>query len=243
LCVSVVEAAFINGVERFDGLVRDSLTWEEYIDPFQRPLITQNDALTISVPDPFAIATWADVTTRTLTVGVGGMVRVDVRANDVPVATTELFLALTTNSRGSQAKTVLDSAGARVRIRIAPSVVFPPFDCGSFASGAFRGVFFGEAKPIRPQEYYTLQLERLTPSSVRCSAWETDSSLALGSTTFDVPGLPENLYISFGDDISFEGFSVSFDNVAIPEPDRTAAIFAATLLYRFWARRRRCEQV
>jgi len=71
LLISVtVQAAFVNGIESFDGSVKDTATWEEWIMDGVYGSVTQNDALTI--------ASCADYTTKAVTVGIGQAVSVEV---------------------------------------------------------------------------------------------------------------------------------------------------------------------
>src|SRR5438874_4102391 len=71
IAVSCARGAFVNGVERFDGTVKDLNTWEQY--PSGGTGITQNDALFIS-----GASSYSDYTTRSLKVGIGQRITAEI---------------------------------------------------------------------------------------------------------------------------------------------------------------------
>src|SRR5437773_2377401 len=88
---AVARAAFVDGVERFDGTVKDLTTWEQY--PASGAGITQNNALSIT------LAGYRDYTTRTTKVGIGQRVTAEVTVTtpSEPDTIYRAALLLTTN--------------------------------------------------------------------------------------------------------------------------------------------------
>jgi hypothetical protein len=87
-------AEFVGGVERFNGTVKDTVTWEEYVSMGE--VISQNNALTIADPTGSGSKT-GDYTTRQVALLPGS----SVSAKLTPSAPGIAELYLTTNSRGT----------------------------------------------------------------------------------------------------------------------------------------------
>jgi hypothetical protein len=198
-------AAFVRGVEGFDGTVKDTVTWEERLVNPGPTRVFQNDAVTLD----FGGVGYA---TTNISVGVGATVSVeflDLSVYDDPPmggGSTGLFLTtkdgvfLGTDSHylGVEYVTVFDT----------------PFFWGkSGGSGSGSGTIFGSgtAAPT-PGNYYVLEVERTSSTSANFRALRSDGSL-IGSVTRIFTDVPDQLYVLL---VTSATLSPTFDNVTIP---------------------------
>jgi hypothetical protein len=209
-------AEFQNGVERFDGPTLDLNTWV----PFSRAGMSQSDSLTINVPDRST-----DLTTRTLTAGVGDTVQVDVRVNayNAPVPIVGVVgLYLTNNSGGTATTADLDSQFLSVFSDEDNFVLV-----SHTGSGGDAPVLLNHDQPVGST--YTYRITRLAPDAARFEVLEGPT--VLGSITRQFQGVDDELFIS----LYAGGLSATFDNVAVtPEPAAAGllAVACGSLLLR-----------
>jgi hypothetical protein len=200
-------AAFVGNVERFDGTVKDTATWQEYLSSSLNGAITQNDVLTIATTGGGSIS--GDFTTKSLKVGVGGTVRADLRINSVAGAVSPA-LFLTDNSAGATNSTAFDNN----LLELSFSSGGPGFNAMRGSGGSGNGQLFNPTFTPIVGTWYTLEIQRLSVSSAKFSAFAADGS-SLGTTTLTIGGVPNDLFVSVG---GGGGGSLSVDNVAVPEP-------------------------
>ena len=233
LLVLPAKAAFVNGVERFDGTSLDLSTWERY-DPAVSTF-SQNDALTIS-----GNGSYSDYTTKSITVGIGQRVSAEVTLN-VPPETSTIYAAallLTTNSGGTGTDTFHDFRyfGCRVVFGNAQSS-----DARFFQAlyGDPQGYGFsteGEGIPVAGTTYI-LSVARVARAQIEISASTSDRTLIFTYAAALPEPPPDDLFISLHRTNLrfFLNDSATFDNVtitAVPEPALTATCFATLLLVR-----------
>jgi len=238
-----VSAAFVDGIERFDGTVKDTETWEEYSSPPEGE-VYQNNKLIFSNSTGEGI----DCTTRNITVGVGDIVRVELLEHPSGLyAYSTLYL--TTNSEGANRSTVMDDhflllTYSYVNI-IAPGL--EPgyyFAAGSGSLGRAKIQFFGkDSPPPSPSNPLILQIERTSSDSAVFSAFTSDMTLIDSMiSSFRFRGVPDNLFISLYSLGGQGGYTV-FDNVTIiPEPATVLLLGLGGLAMRRINRRGRKER-
>ena len=108
LCSVSAWGAFMDGVESFDGAIKDTATWEEFVY-YQSASIEQDDAISISANPGFTLFE-ADYTTKNITIGPGDSVSVEILMHvDSSASRHGAYLALTTNEWGTQRGTISDS--------------------------------------------------------------------------------------------------------------------------------------
>jgi hypothetical protein len=211
-------AEFVNGVERFDGTTLDLGTWV----PFNRTGMSQSGALTINLPDRST-----DLTTRSLTAGVGDMVQVDVRVNAYNAAAGDVGvcgLYLTNDSRGTTATADLDSQFLSV-FNIQQEVILVSHTGGDPPGDAPN--LLGHDQPVGAT--YIYRITRLASGSARFEVLEGDA--VLGAVTRQFQGVDDELHVS----LYASGINATFDNVVVtPEPGAISVFAAAagTLLLR-----------
>jgi hypothetical protein len=215
LVSTTVHAGFINGVETFDGTVKDLATWEEFSSPGHT--IVQHELLTYTSPPNGSTA--GDFTTRALTVGLGTTVSADVRMNSNfpgPIGVSpELFL--TNNSGGTSNYTGFDSYYQKLDLANTTNGFGAAVGSNGQASGQ---TFAGDYRP-QLDTWYTLQITRASPTSTAFAAYLTATGQLLGSTSLSTSGPPQ-LYVSIG---GLGGGSYDWDNVRItPEPATCSAL-------------------
>lgn len=219
--------AFINGVEGFDGTVKDMSTWEEYL-PYGGA-IYQDDKLICDL----SLTRRLEYTTKTVTVGVGDIVRVELLEH--PQGNAESTMFLTTNSEGTNKSTSFDSHYLFIEYVHWPSSDEYWFVGGSGVSGASIGQIFGIVSTLPSTDNpYILEIERTTSNSAVFRAYDSDMTLigSLTRTSFIFPGVPDDLYISLSAWGKNGGFSI-FDNVTIiPEPGMILLLGLGGLLLR-----------
>lgn len=202
-------AAFIDGVERFNGTSKDTTTWEEY-SPMD-PILQDGELIFDSIR--------GDYTTKILTIDPGETVSVELTELSVTDLSgpkyTSLFL--TSNSEGTGESTWFDSSYFSITCEtdyFGSSVTFYSYVGGSgIATGSLIGTYL-QSYPLPTEESpYYLQIERTLEYSLELSVFYSDMSL-LGSRTIGIGS--DELYISLE---TAWGVRSVFDNVAItPEP-------------------------
>jgi hypothetical protein len=210
-------AAFVNGVERFDGTSLDLTTWER-ANP--AAAFTQNGALTIS-----GDGNYSDYTTRGVTVGIGERVTADV-ALTAPQIQGTIFAAallLTTNSGGTSTDTFGDSRYLGCQI-VFDSTKTPPsahFEALAGGPSNYGFVRRAEGRPTSGEVFH------LSIAWVSQQQWDVSASAADETPIFTFslvspdPVPPDGLYVSLHrTNLTFNGnCSATFDNVTItPEP-------------------------
>jgi hypothetical protein len=219
-----VRAEFVNGVERFDGTVLDSLNWEAF---------NNNNGGTIAQDDKLTIQTSANnqqvnYTTRNVAVGVGEQVHVQIMINLIGGFG---HLWLTSNSAGTLFTTAFDSYWVEMGFGItsgttATATVF----AGGNGSGISKTnqVSFTNAF----QTPHILEFARLSSTSMRCNVYSGGGDL-LDSQVATVAEYLSPLYISL---TSTNASQTDFDNVAVgaitvPEP---GALALPTMVWAAW---------
>ena len=217
---TLAEAAFLNGVETFDGTTLDTTTWQPY--SAGTASIAQNDRLSMS---GLVSGDAADYTTRTVAIGIGQGVRVDfeIPANN---SATSARLYLTNNSEGDTDTLFNDSQRL--------SVTFSP-ERGTFFyfEGSSGGTFTSAGLANQP---YQMELLRVASDKLRYSAYQSDGTL-INSVERTLTGTyDDELFIGLG--IAGPESTLIFDNVTIiPEPNSAGLLFLGCV--GLFARRRR----
>lgn len=203
-------AVFVNGVERFDGTVKDTTTWEEYAK--YGSVVSQDNQLILdAVP-----SNTMDYTTKNVMVGIGETISVELISHPEGVA--ESILYLTTNSEGTNVFTAIDSHYLYIEYSYWPPLDEFHFVAGSGGSGSGGGIVFDkDTPPPSPGNPYILQIERTSSTSAIFSAFTSDMTL-IGSQFLPFTDVPDRLFISLST-WSELGNPAIFDNVTIiPEP-------------------------
>jgi len=222
-----VSGAFVNGVETFPGTTFDTSTWEQ-----TSGTVVQNNGLTITSGISGLTFFGADVTTRSVTVGVGQGVRADVTINSVGSGGPDLeALILTNNSLGTSNTSALDSKW----LIVAHTLNGPSQGQGNriFAQSSqlFGATLLPTAQPIGAT--YTYQIDRLSLTSAHFAVYNGTTLLGEAAGTTDP--MPADLYIS----LLAANSSVTFHNVTIvPEPACAACLGLALFVTVFRRERR-----
>lgn len=202
VCVPI-QAAFVGGVETFDGTTLDNVTWQAYAAP--GTTIGQNDALTISALG----GTKGDYTTQSLQIGIGQSVSVEV----TPVqggyyGLTGVFL--TNNSGGDSARMVDDTKFV--------GLVWANFQnriMGYMNDEGAESYSTVQSSDHPENSTYVYKIDRISTSQTDLSVWTTSGSQIGSTVSMDTSALPTDLYAALyvGDAVA------SFDNVTVvPEP-------------------------
>jgi hypothetical protein len=209
------EAAFVNGVERFDGTTFDTTIWEQRYND-SKGGISQNNAITLDATDGTYERGYV---TRSLQVGVGGFVRADVTFDQMgPENTTSDYFGLYLGTKTSTLANALDTAAIGLQSNeLGNSVSAEVWHNG----GGLGIIMLPHAQPIGTT--YTYEIDRISSTSAVFTI--TDNLGAVVSQTIEFGNTPDNLYIEL---VATPSVKVTFDNVTIvPEPSFAAFILAA----------------
>ena len=201
--VAPARAAFVGGVETFDGTTLDTATWQ----PFTQPVadITQDGRLVLSRDRAGRV----DYVTRDVTVGIGEGVRVDIEILDgADAGSVQAELYLTDNSAGDTAQTFSDSRN----LAFYYSSGRRAFLGRENSSGTGSIIGFGTEPAL-----FTLEIIRTAADAVCFGAYREDGELIGTQTVTLERDFPDELFIGVG--IGNTGATVAFDNVTIlPSP-------------------------
>ena len=202
---SPANAAFVDGLETFDGTVKDTTAWEE-TGPYYPSRITQNDSITTAFGG-------AGYCTRYVTAGVGQTVSVQVmniQQSTDPYAGKDVSLYLTTND--GDYTNGFDSH--YIYLHYGYSFSQYRFLAGYGGGGSGTGSIFGAGTPLpAPGEYFTLQIYRDSVDHAFYSVYDHNGQL-IDQRANSFSGMPKDLYVCLD---TSAGFSATFDNVKISQ--------------------------
>lgn len=215
---------FVNGVESFDGTVKDTTTWHEHLLNPGPSHISQNDNVTLDFDG-------SEYVTKTLTAAVAEPVSVEllsISESSKPFAGKSASLYLTTNTKDYDKGIYFDSH--YIYIEYNYSFDHYHFIAGYGGDGHGTGQWFGTDTPAPISESpYRLQIERTSSDSAYFSAYYSNGDLIDG-TTLNFSGIPTDLHIGLR---TGAGFSATFDNVRIvPEPGTILLLGLGTFFIR-----------
>ena len=168
LCATIARAAFVSGVETFDGTTKDTTTWE-YYDPLG--VIAQNGKLTVNATQAPGTFEEADITTRSLRIGIGGFVQADVTVHSKVTTDSQHGVAvypqvfLTNNSAGASDSILSDSAYLHVYENFFSTSTTSFIFGGYFTNRSNDATAFGPAPKF--DTTYQLRIDRLSATSVK----------------------------------------------------------------------------
>jgi cysteine-rich repeat protein len=201
LAARAASAVFVDGVERFDGTVKNVATWVEYLGPDGPPAIVQDDDLTIVSPD-----TSSDYMT-TFTVGVGDVVSVTL-LGATSLGWTGLYL--TNDSEGTSAATLWDSHF--LFLQYSPADQY--FVGGDGGAGGTGGYAFAMGSPLpTPAAPYVLQIERTSSTEATYRVFDGSMTL-IDSRTWTFADVPDELFVTLVSEFN----TPVFDDVVAPAP-------------------------
>jgi hypothetical protein len=195
------KAEFASNVEKFNGTVKDTITWRENLLNPGPSRITQNGAVTFNGS--------TDYCTNTITVGVGQKVRVDVLNVTNLGSYGDFALSLSGHNDGA-------SSGNYLRM-------YCGYNSGpgnwsligqhEMPVGGTANSFFGTtATPTFSTAPLVLEVDRVSATQAYYRAYQGG---LIGQTSLTFTGVPEQLYICLENSV----FTTTFDNVTIiPEP-------------------------
>jgi len=225
LFCQISKAEFVNNVERFNGTVKDTITWREILLNPGPSLITQNDAVTLNG--------YTDYCTNTIRVGVGQKVQVDVRNVTNMGSSFDMFALSLSEHNLSHV-----NPGNYLRMSCAYNSVPDNWSLiGQHEKpvGGTVNSFFGTtATPTFSTAPLVLEVERVSATRAYYRAYKGG---LIGQTSITLTGVPELLYIR----LENTSATTTFDNVTIiPEP-ATLLLFAigGSGLMRYYRKRRK----
>lgn len=210
----------VGGLERFRGTIKDTATWAAHTS--QMGAITQNNSLFIDAVN-FTTASSADYTTKTATIGIGGLVSVEVKNTTATTntglwANATLGLILTNDSGGTGASALADTrALSMLWSNSANSILAGVSD--SAGMNQFTTIS-GSDHPTNTN--YIYQIERLSATSAKFTLIDPNGGAIIGTPqvrTF--AGVPGDLFVS----LFAQAGDVTFNNV-----------WMAAAVYSGWAR-------
>jgi len=213
---AAADGAFINGVETFDGTVKDTATWNE--STYGGTNIVQNNELTIF---------GGDFTTKNLKIGIGQSVSAKMRLMPSPGSGTTFvaYLLLDTDSAGLLQAPTVDSrfVGISFWTDTAKTQVFGVDGNFNGSSGGFDTPLIANLTPARGNQTFIAQVERLSLTSMRLTARDATTNAQLGQLTYTFNAargpVPADLFISlFG--------KATYDDVTVPEPAAVSLLLA-----------------
>ncbi|MFH1371763.1 MAG: PEP-CTERM sorting domain-containing protein [Planctomycetota bacterium] len=216
------KAEFVGNVERFDGTVKDTITWSEYLLNPGPSRITQNDAVTFDGS--------TDYCTNTITVGVGQIVQVDVtNVTDLSDSLGIFGLSLSGHNDGASSGNYLRMACVYNSSSDSWSLIAQH----EMPVGGTANYFFGTtATPTFGTAPLVLEVERVSETMAYCRAYQGG---LLGQRSITFTGVPEQLYIR----LENSSFTTTFDNVTIiPEPATLLLFAGGSGLMRYYRKRR-----
>ncbi len=213
------QAAFINGRESFLGVIKDTVTWEQWMPN----AISQNNGLTI---DTLAGGT-ADYTTKNLTIGPGQVLRVPVTILEANYNTGgAVYVLLTSNSDRNFQSSFFDDA----YLGIGSTSRSINTNKGGYPSG-YGATILSSPQPIN--QTYIWEIDRHTNNSATFTVRDLNENV-LGSYTDNDLNLgfgftfPEQLHISLYTQSAKALFS--YVEIRVPESGLLALFFSATVV-------------
>lgn len=222
-------AAFVAGVEQFNGTVKDTTTWYQFTSGIS--VISQNDALTEDGFDGSNTGT-NDYVTNTLLIGVGDIVSVEVK----PYETGNFGLAsliLTNDSLGTGVRTLDDSQFIGILWENVQNKIYAKRQGGS---GFSDTTLVNSDHSLNTTLVY--QIERISSTSAKFSVLDTLGNVQGTEATLNFSGINDNLKISLTTQSAGAVYDNVRVNVAVPEP-ATAATAIVGLAGAVLVRRRR----
>lgn len=227
LSVSNVQAAFVNGVDTFDGPTRDINTWKLW-ENHPNEVFSQDDAARLDSfdYDP-RFNSRCTYVTLDQTVGVGETLRVDVTYNEQMdsyglggIMLTSDNVTLDGLNMASYVMLINVSSGWGNNI----AAGYKPLG-GSYS---WNDQVVGSQQPVGST--YVYEIDRLSSTSAAFSVYDSDGTTLLGSTTVNFSNIQDDLYIC----LYTLQCDMTYDNVTIPEP----ATMGLLVLGGFFLRRR-----
>ena len=223
---SLASAAFVSGTEEFNGPYKDTSTWESYIGFYpDQGTISQNDALTVDATGGLN----CDYTTKTLTVGVGDVVNVEVKPT-VAEQWAGGGLYLTNDSQGTGNRTPSDTRYISVSWNNYANAI----RAEAVGTSTTRANIVNADHGLNVTLIY--EIERISSNRATFRVFDNSQQL-LGQTTVDLTGkdIGDDLYIS----LYAGSASITFDNVRINQPIPEPATIGLLMLGFGFLRRRR----
>jgi hypothetical protein len=220
------KAEFINNVEKFDGTVKDTITWREILLNPGPSRITQNDAVTFDG--------YTHYCTNTITVGVGQTVRVDV--TNVTGLDSYGSFALSLSEHNESVVTPGNYLRMYCGYNSGPDN-WSLIAQHEMPEGGTVNSFFGTTStPTFSTAPLVLEVDRVSETMAYYRAYQGG---LLGQRALTFTDVPEQLYIR----LENSGATTTFDNVTIlpiPEP-ATLLLFAigGSGLMRYYRKRRK----
>jgi len=231
-------AAFVDRIESFEGSTKDDETWEEYTTYAQ---FLQDDMLFLRTqPESLGMS---DYTTRTVTVGIGEAVSVEIhdcQISRVEYSNSICGLYLTDNSGGIQTRTGQDDDFIALVFSYYATSKESYFVLKYGGNGASIGktINYNPQRPSSKNPYIFL-IERIASNLVRGSVYNTiDMSLICSDTLYlihpDYSPIKDELYISLVANVDTD-----WDNVTIiPEPASMVLLGLGGLIFSLRRRQR-----
>jgi hypothetical protein len=210
------KAGFVNNVERFDGTVKDTITWKEILLNPGPSLITQNDAVTFNGS--------TDYCTNTITVGVGQKVRVEV-LNVTNLGSFGDF-ALSLSEHNVSAVTAGNYLKMYLGYNSGPGTWSLIGQHVRKTGGTLNSFFGTTATPTFATTPLVLEVDRVSATMAYYRAYKGG---LIGQTSITLTDVPEQLYIRLENSI----FTTTFDNVTIiPEPTTVLLLGFGSVMLR-----------
>lgn len=191
-------AAFVNGVDGFDGPIRDITTWELY-EGSPNQVFLQNDPNGMVHLDAYdyspRVNSNGDYTTIEVTIGVGAGVRVEVTSVEGADDYGYFGLYLTDDARGSSGTIVYDDAMLMVQGTGNGNVIRAGYNNGSNGSHYVVETISPAIHPIGTT--YVYQIERLSSTTARFSVFADDGVTPIGTpVTMTFTNIPDELFVA-----------------------------------------------
>jgi hypothetical protein len=224
---SAARGGFINGVETFDGTVKDTATWTGS----SGSPITQNNELTMFFG--------ASYTAKSFTLGVGQGVRARMALRPWTGGYEDAFLLLSSRSAGMTSTALFnDSRYVGVSATWDESFNRTIFMGVDGEVGIYTSRYVTQLTGNHTGEWFTLEVNRLTNNVFQFSVWDA-AGTPLGTMSQDVtipppalgPGhgpVPSQLYITLNSWATWDDVTI-----LVPEPASAVTLsgMAASLLF------------